>query len=330
MLNVGLRVLIASSLLAGIVACGKPKNKKPSLGQSRREQSAEPDWAKDAVGNASGCLKLDVLANLMRNFGTDLVSIHTTDLDFVTVQTFDGTPPSEAQRKAGKVTTSRRYQFSRIDGVSDILKANYFLRPEKYVPIAETYPGSRIDESKQIGALINVVSQNACTSVTFKGQGPREIVESGARMLKVSVGNEYWVYQFQGRDQLMISVIRPAGEIPQCEGARLLNERSLVRRSYIVSKSRSRDRYVVSKPLAITYFGFVYAMPELLGRPTRNSQRPNEAKPDDRRRNQRNPPQERVDYVALSGTSLNYLARLLDEQKGLTALTCTATPTPKP
>jgi len=326
MLNVGLRILLGASLAAGLMACSK-QNKKPSLSSTRRGQAQGAEWAKAAIGEGqAGCLKIDVLAGLIRNMNAELISIHTSDLEFVTKHEATGRPVTEAERKQGR-TQAVRYNFPRIEGISDILKANYFLAKEKYQPIAETLPGNQINTSKQVGELLAVSTQTGCQAVSFTGtQGAGLIIEAGKRSLKVQIGDEIRSYMLFGRDQVMVSVVRSAGNIPRCDTANMLAVNSLVRRTYMVGKSSSRERYQVSKSLAQLYYSFIYASPELLDRPRANQPATPAQKPADPRSRDGRNMTERLDYMPLSGTTLAYIAGALDSKGGLPDLTCSTTP----
>ena len=189
-----------------VAACdGKAKHNKFRKGLGKDDGRVTSEWAKVVTSSdANGCLRVVELAKLIAKADTELISIHTADLEFVTVEekitkTAPAPAPTltltEAQRKAGVKlavpvsTTNTRYTFPRVDGEFEILKLNYFFKGDS-IPVAETIPGKDVfKSSEQLFGLLNAEEQIGCESVTFRtAKGPQKftVIEGGRNSIKLS------------------------------------------------------------------------------------------------------------------------------------------------
>jgi hypothetical protein len=315
------------------VACEK-NQKKANIHRGFKEgQGTSNEWAKEVMSTeAGGCLRLVQLANMVRATNAELISIHTSDLDFASLTRETVKTTQLSQDKKTKVTvTGFRPVFTKVDGVSDQTKVNYFFKTQ-VIPVAETFPGTDVLRSLQVRDMLSISEQDSCQSVTFLVERATHVLRNGQRFgtaqslpVKFNVvfagrntialenqSGTIRTYTMLPNDQILMSEATLALNIPICSGAALPGNTYEVR-SYILAKSRTKQRYQINKNLA-QMFRYIYDTPELTAiKPAAVRGQAAPAMPKGRT-------SDAGSQIILSGSTLEFLARAT-AVKG-PALTC--------
>lgn len=316
---VGKFALVLSALIA-VSAC-ENRTKKATIHKGRGDGTGgSNEWAKDVQGaDNTGCMRLVMLAQLVRNIDLELISVHTMDLDFVTVNR-EATTASQLSPDRKTVTRAhgQRISFPRVEGVTDAMKINYFFR-DSFLPVAETVPSRATLASKQAARLMAVKGQVDCDSVTFDGDKKFTVVHGSKNSIQLELDKEIRTYVLLPNDQVLMTEAILAQNIPSCPGSPSIPGNAYVLRSYILSKSRNKQRFQITKNLAHLY-RYVHDTQELLGsRAAAPAATPAPRTPA--------PAAERArsgggDLVLLSGSTLQFLSDELLKPATRTGMTC--------
>lgn len=303
MLNVRAQISILLSLSLVLAACGGgAAGKKVKINKGNRGRAVS-DWVKDVVyeekvstpvtTNTQGrpgttpttshvittslsCLSLPKLVDSMSakaaiNSDADrreAISINVFDLDFVTVQ-------PEAVRGTTRTTIKSETSTDALQ----MQKANYFFQVRKNEMLSDMVQAKGLRDSALGAKLLNVVSQEKCSSVVLseivtEADGRQvarpvsyNIIEKNNRrvVLQKTLGgvpqNEYRDYRIDNRTQIRISLVKQVSAIPACGMAS--NTTHFVREEYLFARSRDLDRSQVSKNLALLFANFVFSATEI-------------------------------------------------------------------
>lgn len=253
-------------------------NRKPSILRSQKggTEVGKSEWGGEVKGNATcGCLRLEVLSNLLQNLDKELLSIHVADADFVTVKTEPVTarpsapkPTEEKPKQLSCIANRARVSFQRLEGDLDPVKLNYFFRDSAthIEQLAETFPSKEIGQTARFADLIGAKDQKGCESVNiFTGQGGRvfEVVEGTPSSIKLRSGDEIRSYTLMPNDQVLITVVTRVANVDRCGNTSLPATFHRLQ-SYIISKAANKDRFPVHTNLAQLY-RYIYDTAELRG-----------------------------------------------------------------
>jgi hypothetical protein len=308
------KLSLALCAVVALAACDGRSKKEPfQKGVRKGLQTSE--WSKGVVAtDNNGCMRLDNLSKFINDAKAELLSIHLSDADFVTlkndkieIKQVERRPEASSRNKPSTTvintttTTRTRLTFPEIKGDFDPAKLKYFFGGKVVPFLALTTPASKLRESTDDALLLNASSQNGCQTVTFltaKGERVAEVIDYTRNSIKVQLAEEIRMYSLLPNDNVMVTIVSPATDLDRCGDATLLaNTRVL--RSYIVAKSRKMERFNISGNLAHLY-RYIYDAPELSR--TLTPAQAEAAKANKAKRNTSGV------IVSLSGSTLEFLA----------------------